>query len=520
MNRINRSILLVLIAFLSTINAQAQVSETAKEKQARLKWFTDARFGMFIHWGVYAVPAGEYKGNKVKSLGEWIMKNGSIPINEYRAYAKDFTASKYDPTAWAKLAKEAGMKYVVITSKHHDGFALYDTKVSEWNAIQASGAKRDLIEPLAKAVRNEGLKFGLYYSQAQDWVNGGSGAGWDTLQKKDFPNYLLTVALPQVHEILIKFKPDILWWDTPRGMTKELGVPFAQRVALEKNMITNNRLGPGHAGDTRTPEQTIPPRGYAGELFEVCMTMNDTWGYKKDDQNWKSTKELILKLSDIASKGGNFLLNVGPNAEGEIPAQSIKSLKEIGKWMNVNGEAIYATQASPFVRRLPWGRVTRKSTNNGGETLYLHVWDWPVNGKILLPNIEQIAINGTVLADKTPVLSTITHEGLVVNLPGIARDSNVSVVALNFEKPVLLTKDGLPTVGKDGSIGLSVFDADTHGSWLGNIVLMGSGTNAYLSNWAKNCKVEYMLRTPAASKWKVTAEIVATKATKLTLGKQ
>jgi len=517
MKRIFRSILLVIISFLSIINAQAQASETPEEKQARLKWFTDARFGMFIHWGVYAVPAGEYKGEKVRSLGEWIMKNGAIPVNEYRAFAKDFTASKYDPTAWAKLAKEAGMKYVVITSKHHDGFALYDTKVSDWNAVQASGAKRDLIEPLAKAVRNEGLKFGLYYSQAQDWVNGGSGTGWDTLQKQDFPYYLLTVALPQVDEILTMFKPDILWWDTPRGMTKEMGVPFANRVALEKNIITNNRLGPGHPGDTRTPEQTIPPRGYSGELFEVCMTINNTWGYKKDDQNWKSTKELIQKLSDIASKGGNFLLNVGPTAEGEIPEPCIRRLKEIGKWMDVNGEAIYATEASPFARRLPWGRVTRKPNGKGGETLYLHVWDWPTNGKILLPNVEQSPLNGNVLADKAPVKTSITPEGLVVNLPGSARDSSVSVVALNFEKPIVILKDGLPTVGKDGSIVLGAFDADTHGSWLGNIVLIGSGSDACLSNWMKNCKVEYLIRTPAVRKWKITAEIVAPKATKLIL---
>ena len=513
----NKKIFLILVAFLSTMNALAQVAESPQEKQARLKWFTDARFGMFIHWGVYAVPAGEYKGNKVNGLGEWIMKEGRIPVNEYKAFANDFTASKYNPTAWAKLAKQAGMKYVVITSKHHDGFALYDSKVCDWNSVQASGAKRDLISPLEKAVRNEGLKFGLYYSQAQDWVNGGSGAGWDSIQKKDFPYYLLTVALPQVDEILTAFKPDILWWDTPFGMTKALAVPFAKRINLEKNMIMNDRLGGGFGGDTETPEQHIPPRGYPGKLFEVCMTMNDTWGYKKEDHKWKSTKELIQKLSDITSKGGNFLLNVGPNAEGEIPEPSIQRLKEIGKWMDVNGEAIYATEASPFVRRLPWGRVTRKPNGKGGETLYLHIWEWPSNAKILLPHLEQSPINGAVLADNAPVKTALIAEGLVVNLTGAARDSNVSVIALNFDKPIVITKDGLPSVGKDGSIALSAFDADAHGSLSGNIVFVGSGSNAYLSNWNKNYKVEFMLRTPAVKKWKVTAEIVAQKATKLNL---
>lgn len=512
-----RSIFIVLIIFLSIANALAQVAETPQEKQARLKWFTDARFGMFIHWGVYAVPAGEYKGNNVKGLGEWIMRSGKIPVNEYRAFAKDFTASKYDPIVWAKLAKDAGMKYVVITGKHHDGFALYDTKINEWNAVQASGAKRDLIEPLAKAVRNEGLKFGLYYSQAQDWVNGGSGTRWDAIQEKDFSYYLLTVALPQVDEVLTLFKPDILWWDTPNGMTKALAVPFAKRIALDKNIITNDRLGGGFAGDTETPEQYIPPRGYPGKLFEVCMTMNDTWGYKKEDHKWKSTKELIQKLSDITSKGGNFLLNVGPNAEGEIPEPSIQRLKEIGKWMDVNGEAIYATEASPFVRRLPWGRVTRKPNGKGGETLYLHIWEWPMNGKILLPHLEQSPINGAVLADKVPVKTALTPEGLVVNLTGSARDSNVSVVALNFQKAIVITNDGLPTVGKDGSIVIAAFDANAHGTVSGNIELIGSGFNAYLSNWNKNSKVEYIFRTPEVRKWKVTAEVVATKASKLKL---
>ena len=205
----------------------APSAESPEQYEARLKWFKEARFGMFIHWGVYAVPAGVWQGRDIPGIGEWILKNGKIPINTYRDYAKDFTAANYDPQAWADLAKEAGMKYVVITSKHHDGFALYDSAVSEWDAVNASGAKRDLLEPLAKAVRGNGLKFGLYYSQAQDWTHPGGAImgtktnqpGWDPAQTGDFATYIKTIAVPQTREILTRFKPDILWWYTPVNRT-------------------------------------------------------------------------------------------------------------------------------------------------------------------------------------------------------------------------------------------------------------------------------------------------------------
>lgn len=489
----------------------------------RTQWFRDARFGMFIHWGVYAVPAGEWQGKPVNGIGEWIMKNGRIPVADYRAFARDFTAAKYDPAAWAALARRAGMKYVVITAKHHDGFALYDSAASDWNAVKASGAGRDLLAPLAKAVRAEGLKFGTYYSQAQDWNHpGGAKAGnspdWDPAQKGDYDAYLKTVALPQVREIIDRYDPAIIWWDTPTGMTHERVKPFADVLAAHPAIISNNRLGAGFAGDTATPEQNIPPRGYPGKMFEVCMTMNNTWGFKKNDLAWKSVRQLLRNLSDISSKGGNFLLNVGPTAEGEIPAASIERLEAIGRWMDVNGEAIHATDAGPFPRRLPWGRVTQRRAADGGTTLYLHVWEWPADGRVLLPTVAETPRAARLLAGDAAVSTEASPEGLVVRLPATAPDPDVSVVRLDFPGAVTVTQEPFVTPGPDGRVTFGAADADAHGHWDGNIQLQDSGPNAYLTDWKNpKWKLEYALKIPAAGKWAVTAEVAAPVTTPLIL---
>lgn len=481
----------------------------------RTEWFREARYGMFIHWGVYAVPAGEWEGETIRGIGEWIMRFRRIPVDQYKAFAPDFTADQYDPEYWAELAERAGMKYVVITAKHHDGFSLYDSSVSDWD-VMASGAKRDLLTPLAEAVRKRGMKFGLYYSQAQDWVHpGGAVLGnrdniWDPAQKGDYDAYLKNIALPQVREIIEKYDPAILWWDTPMDMTPERVAPFAELMAEHSHIINNNRLGEGFAGDTMTPEQHIPPRGYPGKMFEVCMTMNDTWGYKKNDQNWKSTQRLVRMLSDIASKGGNFLLNIGPRADGTIPQESIDRLEAMGRWMEVNSEAIYATEASPFPRRLPWGRVTQKKAENGGTTLYLHVWDWPVDGEILLPTLEELPSSGTLLVDGMSVTAKRTADGILVHLPGQARDPDVSVARLDFPAGVTVTQRPYATPGADGSILLLAQDADPHGAVGGNIVVEGSGADAYLTNWPNyQYRVEYRVKAGTAGKWHVEAEISA-----------
>ncbi|MBC8010553.1 MAG: alpha-L-fucosidase [Burkholderiales bacterium] len=514
--------LTALLALTGSALAAAPAS-TASTASDRTQWFREARFGLFIHWGVYAVPAGEWQGKPVNGIGEWIMKNGKIPVADYRAFAKDFTAANYDPAAWAALARRAGMKYVVITSKHHDGFALYDSAASDWNAVKASGAARDLLAPLAAAVRTEGLKFGLYYSQAQDWTNpGGAKAGntpdWDPAQTGDYDAYLQTVALPQVREIIERYDPAIIWWDTPTGMSRERVKPFADLMTKHSEILNNDRLGVGFHGDTSTPEQYIPPRGYPGKMFEVCMTMNNTWGFKKNDTAWKSVRQLLRNLSDISSKGGNFLLNVGPTAEGEIPAASIERLEAVGRWMDVNAESIHATEAGPFPRRLPWGRVTQKRAADGATTLYLHVWEWPADGRVLLPTVAQAPRAARLLAGSAAVSTKPSPEGLVVLLPTSAPDPDVSVVRLDFPAAVTVTQEPFLTPGPDGRVTFGAADADAHGHWDGNIQLRDSGPDAYLADWKNpKWKLEYALKTRAAGKWTVSAEVAAPVATPLVL---
>jgi len=401
----------------------------------RMKWWREARFGLFIHWGVYAVPAGVYKGEEISGIGEWIMQRAKIPVAEYAEYAKEFNPVKYDPDAWVRLAKEAGMKYLVITSKHHDGFALFDSKVTDWDIVDATPYGKDLLKPLAEACQKHDIKLGFYYSQAQDWHHpGGAAAGghWDEAQEGDMNEYIRNIAVPQVKEILTNYGPiSILWWDTPVDMNEERAKMLIPLLEIQPDIITNNRLGGGFEGDFSTPEQHIPDTGIPGKDWEVCMTMNDTWGYKSGDDNWKSTQTLIQNLVDIASKGGNYLLNVGPTAKGEIPQPSIERLKEIGQWMKVNGDAIYGSQASPFSRP-DWGRCTRKEHDNK-TTLYLHVFDLPTDGKLSVP-VSNDVLSCYLMADKSQKFSSVKSEdGLIIELTGDAPDENCSVVVLEIQ---------------------------------------------------------------------------------------
>ena len=419
--------------------------ETLPARAARMKWFHDARFGLFIHWGVYAVPA----------RGEWHMNQGKVPVATYKAFAKDFTAAKYDPQAWAALAKEAGMKYVVITAKHHDGFTLYDSKVSDWNTAKASAAGRDLIQPLADAVRAAGLKFGLYYSQSQDWINLGGGTGnrppWDEEQKKgSFDEYLAKIAVPQLRELMDKYQPAYLFFDTEYSMTPERTQPIFNLICQYPDLIANNRLGGGFLGDTATPEQKIFTDPL-GRQFEVNMTINGSWGYNANDNRYKSAQQLIRNLSDITSKGGNYLLNVGPTSEGLIPQPQVERLKAIGTWLRANGEAIYGTEAGPYSKSPDWGRVTQKFKPGGGTTLYLHVWDWPANGRIVLSGVQPAALSGRMLATGAAVSSAASPAGLVVTFPGSAPDPDVSVAALEFSESIRVVEGAARQADATGS---------------------------------------------------------------------
>lgn len=440
------------------------MKETVEQRDARMEWWREARFGLFIHWGVYSVPAGTYHGEKVPGIGEWIMNKAKIPVAEYKAFAGDFNPVNYDPKAWVKMARDAGMKYIVITSKHHDGFGLFDSKVTNWDVVDATPYGKDLLKPLVKAAKKEGIKIGFYYSQAQDWTHpGGAKSGykegefWDPAQSGSFDDYLDKIAYPQVKEILTNYDIDILWWDTPTWMTQERGAKLHPLLALKPGLITNNRLGGGFKGDSDTPEQHIPATGLEGRDWEVCMTMNETWGYKSYDEDWKSADDLLNKLIDIASKGGNFLLNIGPKPDGTIPQASIDRLAQVGEWMKVNSESIYGTSASPF-RRPWWGRCTRKSLDNGDTRLYLQVLNWPQDQQLIVP-VTNEPVQCYSLADHTRKFELDKGgKGLIVQLTGAAPDKTASVIVLDIKgKPdvpdqnIAINTEGIMVLNPDES---------------------------------------------------------------------
>jgi len=446
---------LVTLSLVFPVVAQEE-AETKEQRDERMKWFREAKFGLFIHWGLYAVPAGTYDGRKIGGIGEWIMNSGKIPVDVYAKYAEQFNPVQFNAEEWVKIAKAAGMKYIVITSKHHDGFAMFKSEASQFNIVDATPYKKDPLQDLAAACRKEGIKLGFYYSQAQDWHHKGGAAArghWDK-EKQDgsMDEYIDKIAIPQVREILSNYgdAPAILWWDTPVSMNADRAAKLYKVMKeLRPGIIWNNRLGGGYKGDTETPEQHIPVGGFKdGRDWETCMTMNDTWGFKSYDKNWKSTATLLFHLCDIASKGGNYLLNVGPTAEGLIPQPSVERLAEIGKWMRVNGEAIYGT--GPTIFGAEYGVTTKtkdgygkKQDTNSGRNwrcttkpnrLYFHFFKWP-GEKFEVAGMKGKAVKAYLLADEKKTALKVTQEGdmLTVALPAEAPDKIASVLCVETE---------------------------------------------------------------------------------------
>ncbi len=459
-------VLTALLFVFQSILAQKVPAAKALTNDERMEWWREARFGMFIHWGVYALPAGIWDGRQIGGIGEWIMNRGKIPVADYQRMAKNFNPVNYDPDAWVRMAKDAGMKYIVITSKHHDGFALFESKASKWNVVDATAYGKDLLKPLAEACKKYGIRLGFYYSQAQDWNNPGGSAArkpmkegwanpdsviidaytkehkghWDPAQeKKTFDQYIDDVSVPQVKELLTNYgEVAVLWWDTPTNMTDAAATKLQSLLSIQPNIITNDRLKrPNFPGDHKTPEQRIPNlKDLDGTDWETCMTMNGTWGYKSYDQKYKTPETLIRNLMDITSKGGNFLLNVGPTDLGEFPQESIDILAKMGAWMKVNGEAVYSTQASPW-GLFEWGRCTKKETKDG-TILYFSVFNWPADGKLVINGIPNKVTSARLLANGVNVKASTSKEGvLTLTLPTTAPDPIASVVKVEVRGKVV-----------------------------------------------------------------------------------
>lgn len=447
-----RRLLMAVLTLLVAQAASAQApKETPAQRDARMAWWREARFGMFIHWGLYAVPAGEWKG--VTKHAEWIRTTAQIPLDEYDQFRARFNPTRFDADAWVKMAKDAGMKYIVITSKHHDGFCLWDSQQTDFD-VMSTPFKRDILAELEAACRRAGdMQFCMYHSimdwhhpdylPRRDWEKNRStdGANFDR-----FHEYLRA----QLKELVTGYNPGVLWFDGEweDTWTHAYGGPLYDYVrGLNPAIIVNNRVDKGrggmagmttgdHAGDFGTPEQEVPATGIPGADWESCITMNGNWGYNKADKNFKSTPEMIRMLVDIASKGGNLLLNIGPMATGEFPPESVQRLKEIGAWMQRNGESIYGTQASPL-GALPWGRCTLKPLPGGDTRLYLHVFESPADGKLVVPGLLNELRGARLLAGEADatVAGARVGDALVLSMPRLLPADPSVVVVVDLAGP-------------------------------------------------------------------------------------
>ena len=426
--------LLYLIAAASLILAPA-VPCLSKDKgpnyEKRMAWWTKARFGMFIHWGIYSVPAH----------AEWYMNNGHVPRSKYELYAKEFDPTDFNADEWVRIAREAGMKYLVITSKHHDGFCMFNTKATKYNVVDATPWHKDPLKALSAACRKYGVRFCVYYS-IMDWHSPDQGAydpnpshptynptHFKPGKKQDYMKYMET----QLKELITQYHPGVIWFDGGwmNGWTKRDGQEIYNYLRkLDPRIVVDNRAG---VGDYETPEQEIPPNGIPGHDWETCMTINNDWGYDAADHDFKSPETLIRNLVDIVSKGGNYLLNVGPTSKGIIPKPEVDRLKAMGEWLRVNGNAIYGSGASPFAIKLPWGRCTSKR-----DKLFFEVFRWPTNGKLEVKGLGTLPTRAILLAGKKRLRVESNGPDMVINVPSEPPDRICSVIELDFNgEPVV-----------------------------------------------------------------------------------
>lgn len=409
-------------------------------KDCGQKWWQEARFGLFIHWGLYAQLAGEWNGVRTESIGEWIMKRLDIPVADYEKLAADFNPVAFDAEAWVNLAKDAGMKYIVITAKHHDGFAMYHSQCSPYNIVDATPFRRDPMKELADACRKAGIRLCFYYSQAQDWHDpDGYGYGPVPDEQKNFTRYLEEKCIPQVREILTQYGDiGLIWFDTPMIMSETDSRRVAQVVKeIQPDCLVSGRIGNQFGDYMSTGDNKIPALPYDGD-WEVPATLNDTWGYKYFDENWKTPEEVIRLLVKINSRGGNYLLNVGPDARGVIPEASAEILRTVGRWIAQNGDSIYATRPVPvFPYEMDWGLFTHKPGK-----LFMHVFDWQESIDIhcLANEIRRVTVlaTGEAVPFTRRYIPSLKQHRLNFILPADQPDPIDSVICIETEEAEVL----------------------------------------------------------------------------------
>ncbi|WP_158994616.1 alpha-L-fucosidase [Mucilaginibacter sp. L196] len=476
-----------------------------KTHDARIAWWRDARFGMFIHWGIYSMAGGEWKGKRVDGYAEHLMRKEKIPRAKYLELAHRFNPLKFDADKWVKTAKQAGMRYLIITAKHHDGFAMYNSKVSDYNVVKQTAWKHDPMADLAAACKKYGLKFGFYYSHAFDWEHpdapgndwdyknpGGDlnlygGRDWYDIHPELLPKavkYVNEKAIPQIKELLTMYHPDILWFDTPQKLPLSENIRILKAIReTDPNVVVNGRLVRGddnlNMGDYKNtvdrPAEFFPVDGD----WEAIPTTNESYGYSKFDKSHKPISFFIQLLAKSASRGGNLLMNIGPMGNGEFAPEDIKILNGLAKWMSKNSESIYKTTKTPLPFQ-SWGVSTRK-----GSLLYLHVFNWPLNGNLIVGGLKSNIRKAYLLADPSKKALSFKHIDpldVSINVPVQAPDSVNTVVVL--ETNGTMQTDSVRLLSTSAVANrLLAFDAELIGKGFG----FGDGKTDkyYVNGWNK-----------------------------------
>ncbi|MGJ8657877.1 MAG: alpha-L-fucosidase [Akkermansiaceae bacterium] len=461
--KLTKNCLLSLVSLSLTCPSSAQkmdemwgesVVKLRPENAKRGELFNDGNYAMFIHWGLYSNLANKVEGKTYYGIGEWIMNPlmANIAPEKYRELAKEFAPEKFDAKAIAQLAKDAGMKYVVITSKHHDGFAMYHSKSNKFNVVDATPYKLDPMKELAKACKEVGVGFGFYYSHNQDWTypGGNNGPTKDAEgNEKNFDDYFKEKCLPQVKEITSEYGPiELVWFDTPGDMPKHYVEDLINVVRKNQpDALVSGRAGHGLGDYQSLGDMHVPSHNIEG-MWESVDTTNDSWAYAWYDQNWKTPKQVLDRLVSCVARGGTYMLNIGPRGDGSVPQRAIDSLRESGEWIRRYPQVVYGTDASPWKRALPWGDVTVKKNK-----LFLSVFNWPVDGGLYLPGLKTKIKSVKLLNGEDS--EVIKHENVNgwtrMSIPVKGPEKLVSVIEVELEgEPEVDSTYGIdPTVATE-----------------------------------------------------------------------